>query len=63
MKKVIVEIWMAGVREPIYDFEAQRIDASVDGTFIKITSVGGCVYEVSPHNVIIREICVKGGGE
>jgi hypothetical protein len=62
MRKVMVEIWMAGARDPVYDFEAQRIEGSIDGTFMRITSVGGIVYEVSPHNLVIREFDVKGGG-
>lgn len=63
MKKVRVEIWMAGARDPVYDFEAQRIECSIDATFVRITSIGGIVYEVSPHNVVIREFDVKGGAE
>ena len=59
---VIVEIWMAGVKEPIYEFEAKRIDASIDGTFVRITSTADTVYQVSPHNVIIREYPKKGDG-
>lgn len=61
MKVAMVEIWMAGARDPVYDFEAQRIECGVDGTFMRITSVGGTVYQVSPQNVVIKEFDVKGG--
>lgn len=58
-----VEIWMAGVNDAVYGFEAQRIEASIDGTFVRITSTTGKVYEVSPHNVIIVHKNEKGGAE
>lgn len=45
----------------VYNIEAKRIDVSLDGVFVKITSVGGDVIETSPHNVVIVHEKEKGG--
>lgn len=47
----------------VYNIEAKRIDVSLDGTFVKITSVDGDVIETSPHNVVIVHEKEKGGAE
>ena len=44
-----------------YEIKAKRIDVSLDGTFVKITSLDGDVIETSPHNVVIVHIKEKGG--
>lgn len=45
----------------VYNIEAKRIDVSIDGAFVKVTSVDGDVIETSPHNVVIVHEKEKGG--
>lgn len=44
----------------VYNIEAKRIDVSLDGVFVKITSVDGDVIEISPYNVVIVHEKEKG---
>jgi hypothetical protein len=53
------EIWMGG--KPVYIYQVKKVDTSIDGTFVKITSVLGDVIEVSPTNVIFVHDKEKGG--
>jgi hypothetical protein len=56
-----VEIWMGG--SCVYEIKAKKIDASIDGNFVKITDLDGLEIETSPHNVIIVHPKEKGGAE
>lgn len=53
------EIWMGC--KPAYIYEVKNIETSIDGRFMKITSVFGDVLEVSPNNVILIHDKEKGG--
>ncbi|MBO5969140.1 MAG: hypothetical protein J6S14_11665 [Clostridia bacterium] len=57
-----VEIWMGGTRNPTYIIEdVTRLETSVDGAFCRITDSDDCVYETSPHNIVIISESKKGG--
>lgn len=53
------EIWMGSYLA--YSLRVKNIETSIDGTFVKITSVSGDVVEVSPTNVIFVHDKEKGG--
>lgn len=46
-----VEIWLGNTGYIIKD--VKRIEASVDGAFVKITDSEGYTYETSPQNILI----------
>jgi hypothetical protein len=45
------EVWMGN--KCVYINEVKNIERSIDGTFMKITSVSGEIIETSPNNIIL----------
>lgn len=58
------EIWLGGVKEEIYRInKVKRVETSIDGVFVKITTEDGWVFETSPHNVVLITEPKEKGGE